>query len=146
MFDTLPDEINKSIANHLCLRDQVNFSSSHKYINGLLRYKLLMYENEFYNINTFITTFAEQFAPRSLVSHYIVFRWYRFKIKISMNSKYKLKFYDSANLNETISTSFYFERVIELKCFIKRRILTCTMYSNTLLFSHRYKYNKIYST
>lgn len=147
MFERLPDDINKHIANHLCLNDQISLCASHRYTHNLLRYKLLMYENEFYNISNFVNEFARQFSPRLPVSHYAVFRWHRFKIKITMNSEYKLKFSyvsDSTCVNETISGVFYFERLIELHCFLKKRILTCTMYSNTLLFSHRYKYNKVY--
>jgi hypothetical protein len=149
MFVILPDEINRNIMCRLPLIDQINCSLSSKYLYSLNRLKNGLYKQEYFRLVEYIQKMGRRFNPRHLeTAMCIVFKQGNFKIKITIHEYYKLKFmYKMENDNgvtETISNSFYFERIIELKMFLKSRILRCNMYSNTMLFTPRYHFTKVY--
>ena len=145
----VPHDVLEKIVPQCCLRDQRNLSASCKFFYNLLHLKLQLYKTELIHVSNYIRVIHNQSISheRNIVQH-ILFREKSSKIKITLNRFLKLNYsykidYDGL-LSEKIQTNYYFSNISELIAFVYIRALSCNIYSNVLLFSHKYHYYKFY--
>lgn len=149
----LNDDLLDCIIKHNCLKDQRNLATTCTFLNAHLKNKLLLYKNEVDNILHYIRVVYNNSRTTghadNILAKHIVFREKQVCVKITFDTLLKLKFiYKTESIDtfisEKLQANYYFTKFTELIVFIYTRILNCNMYSNTMLFSQKYNYYKIY--
>ena len=152
MFEKVPDEICYKIFKCCTLLDQIHGKMTCKHLNRILGVSTALYHSEIVHVISYVRLLNEHFeqGTEAYCVQHVVFRNGKFKIKITFDVKsfYKLKLsytkHDYNAVNESVYSVFYFRTLEVLVEFMKHRVLNCNMYLNTLLFTQKYNYVKIY--
>lgn len=150
LFHELPFDVLNKIIFHTNIHTQKELMCVSKTFYEFLEYKIKIYENELQNIVLYIKNvfLYQHFSQFSFIAKYIKFRCPNNRIKITFSKILKLnlscKIENENNIIEKIQINHYFLKIDDLISFIINQVQNCNMYSNTLLFSQKYHYYKIY--